>query len=435
MRLIKTILVFILFYNNTWAVQKISLDEVTSKIQKQNLSVLQNAEKVYQAKTSIDEARLSMLPKLNLWSLMKVVVDPASILDIAQEIAPFLVPTNWFRLKETEILYAAEKEGYVALQANEVFAARNLYLKVLMDQELYDYLVKHESELAIIRGIAEDRLDLGFESAEVVREIQIQHLNIKEDVAQMKVLVGFEKTVLAQALTLAVGEELILEPIKNTDGNTRSPIDPKDWEQIVLRNSPEINQFNHFLKVIPLISKEFRFSFLGVPSVSRGTAGGVFDNMPQPHGLGFANGNQIAIVKSQSAILELQKQGIEETLRRQVINVAQELNSALEIRTLQQERFELSELNLKSFKEKLSLGGQISLPEFIQTMSSLLMAHTSNSEAIYGYVMNHDKLQRLSFSGPYSELKKTNNNESSNEVKKESFCRKTIFGNMKCKKE
>lgn len=430
MKLINILLILIVFQSNAWAIQKISLDEVTSKIQKQNLSVLQNAEKVYQAKTSIDEARLSMLPKLNLWSLMKVVVDPAAILDVAQEIAPFLVPANWFRLKETEILYSAEKEGYVALQANEVFAARNLYLKVLMDQELYDYLGRHESELASIRAIAEDRLELGFESAEVVREIQIQHLNIKEDVAQMKVLVDFEKNTLAQSLALPVGEELFLEPISNPDDNRPSPVDPKNWEQIVLQNSPEINQFNQFIKVIPQINKEFRFSFLGVPSLSRGTAGGIFDNMPQPQGLGFANGKQIAIVKSQLKILELQKQGIEETLKRQVINVSQELNSALEIQPLQRERFELSELNLKSFKEKLSLGGQISLPEFTQTMSSLLLAHTSNSEATYGLVMSYDKLQRMSFSGPYSDLKRDSNIE----VKNEASCRKTIFGNLKCSK-
>ena len=188
MKLITIFFILIICHNQAWAIQKISLDEVTSKVLKQNLTVLQNAEKVYQAKTSIDEARLSMLPKLNLWNVLKVVVDWPAILDVAQEIAPFLVPSNWFRLKETEILYVAEKEGYVALQANEIFAARNLYFKVLMDQDLYEYLIKHEAELALVRGIAEDRLDLGFESAELVREIQIQHLNTKEDLLHLKTL-------------------------------------------------------------------------------------------------------------------------------------------------------------------------------------------------------------------------------------------------------
>jgi len=431
MKLITIFFILIICHNQAWAIQKISLDEVTSKVLKQNLTVLQNAEKVYQAKTSIDEARLSMLPKLNLWNVLKVVVDWPAILDVAQEIAPFLVPSNWFRLKETEILYVAEKEGYVALQANEIFAARNLYFKVLMDQDLYEYLIKHEAELALVRGIAEDRLDLGFESAELVREIQIQHLNTKEDLLHLKTLLDYEKSTLAQALSLPVSEELVLEPIKIPGDNETLPVDPKDWEQVVLQNSPEVNQFNQFIKVIPQIKKEIRFSFLGVPSLSRGTAGGIFDNMPVPQGLGFANGKQIAIVKSQEVILGLQKQGIEETLKRQVVNVSQDLNSSLEIRPLQRERFELSELNLKSFKEKLSLGGQISLSEFIQTMSSLLQAHASNSEATYGFVMSYDKLQRMAFRGTYSELKK----ETSNEVKKESSCRKTIFGKMKCTKE
>jgi outer membrane protein TolC len=431
MKLLTILYVLFISQNNSWASQKISLEELTNKIQKQNLSVLQNAEKVYQSKVSIDEARLGMLPKLNLWSLGKVIIDPGEILDIVQDVAPFLVPANWFRLKTTEILYEAEKEGYVALQANEIFAARNLYYKVLMDQDLYEYLLKHETELSFIRGIAEERLALGFESAEVVREIQIQHLKIKEDVVQMRILVDFEKSSLAQALSLPIGEELFLAPINIPEMVKTSPIDPKNWEKIVLQNSPEINQFKQLIKVIPQIKKEIRFSFLGVPSLSRGTAGGIFDDLPVSSGLGFANGKQIAIVKSRAATLELQKKGIEETLKKQVLNVSQSLNSTVETRPLQLERFKLSELNLKSFKEKLYLGWPISLPEFNQTMTSLLQAQTANSEVGYSYVMSYDRLQRMSFSGPYAVLKKNNTSI----VKKELICKKNIFGKLKCKEE
>ena len=408
MKFLTLILIFVIHQNNSWSAQYISLEDITQKIKEQNLTVLQNAEKIYQAKSSIDEARLNMLPKLNLWNLAKIVIDPVAVLDVVQEVAPFLVPSNWFRLKETEILYIAEKEGYTALQANEVFEARSLYLKVLMDNDLHESLIKYESELSMIRAIAEDRLDLGLEKIELVREIQIQHLKIKEDIVQMKLLVDYEKSILAQALAIPTNEELVLGPIIFPEDDKVSPIDPKDWEQLVLQSSPEINQFNQFIKVIPLIKKEIRFSFLGVPSLSRGTAGGVFDDMPVSQGLGFANGTQIAIINSKETILNLQKKGIEETLKRQVLNVSQEHNSSLKIRSLQKERLNLSDLNFKSFKEKLALGGQISLPEFTQTMLSFLQSQTSYSEAVYSFVMNYDRLLRMSFSGPYSSIKKDN---------------------------
>jgi hypothetical protein len=426
----KLIILFsIIFSNNIQSAQLLSIDDVATKISKQNLVVLQNAEKMYQAKNSIDEARLSMLPKLNLWSLGKVAVDPVSLLDVAQEIAPFLAPANWFRLKESELLFQAEQEGYVALQANEIYVARAVFLKALMDQELYLSLTNYEKELASIRSVAEDRRDLGFESPELVREIVIQHLKIKEDIIQMNLLVSFEKSTLAEALAIPVDEEIFLTPLKLSNDGLNSPIVPKEWELIVLDSSPELKQFDQFIKVIPLIKKEIRFSILGVSNFSRGAAGGIFDDMPVSQGLGFSNGKQMAIVNSKETILKLQKKGVEETLKRQLLNVSQNHNSSFKIHALQKDRLVLSELNLRTFKEKLALGEEISLPEFTQTMLSLLQSQTSYFEAMYGVVMNYDRLLRLSFTGPYASLK----NQKIILKTEETQCRKTIFGRLKCK--
>lgn len=409
----------------------ISLESVTQKVKVQNLSVLQNAERVYQAKVSIDEARLNMLPRLNLWNIGKVVIEPSAILDVIQEVAPFLVPSNWFRLKETELLFTAEKQGYLALKANEVFSARSLYLKVLLDQELYKSLLKHEVNLSTIKNIAEDRLDLGLENTELVREIQIQHLNIKEDLEKMKVLVDYEKSVLSQALGISVKEELELDSIKFPDGSVNQPMEPNAWEADVLKKSPELIQFQYLIKVIPEIKKEIRFSFLGVPSISRGTAGGIFDDMPVSQGLGFSNGKQIDIVKSKESVMKLQLKGIEETLKRQVLNVSQEHNASLRIRSLQKERLELSELNFKAMSEKFDVGNPVSLGDFSQTVLSLLQSQAAYSEALYSFIINYDKLQRMAFVGPYESLLL----DSTPTAKDEAECRKTIFGRKVCKEK
>jgi len=352
-------------------------------------------------------------------------------LDVVQEIAPFLVPANWFRLKETELLFTAEKQGYLALKANEVFSARTLFLKVLLDQELYKSLLKHEANLSTIRAIAEDRLELGMENTELVREIQIQHLNIKEDLSKMKVLVEYEKSILSQALGISVKDEIELAQIKFPEGEIQQPIEANIWESDVLKKSPELSQFRYFIKVIPEIKKEIRFSFLGIPSISRGTAGGVFDDMPVSEGLGFANGKQIDVVRSKEEVLKLQLKGIEETLKRQIINVSQEHNASLAIRSLQKERLNLSELNFKSMSEKFEVGNSVSLGDFSQTVLSLLQSQATYSEAMYSFIINYDKLQRMAFVGPYESLLF----ESGPSVKGEAECRKTIFGKKVCKEK
>lgn len=419
----------LLISNISWGGEVLNLEIVTKKIKEQNLTVLQNAEKVYQAKTSIDEARLNLLPRLNLWNLGKIVIDPSALLDVAQDFAPFLVPANWFRMRETEILYNAEKEGYLALRANEVFAARSLYMQVLMDQSLYDSLVRFEAEYAVVKNIVEDRFDLGLESAEIVRDIQVQHLNILEDLSQLRLLVNFEKTHLAQALGMEVSSDLILEPITLNSDEINSPIDPKNWEKIVLEKSPEINQFEYFLKVIPLLKKETRFSFLGVPSLSRGTAGGIFDDVPVSQGLGFAKGRQIDIINSKANILQLQKKGIEETLKRQLLNVSNDHNSTLELQSLRETRLGLSELNFKSYVEKLSIGGKLSLPEFSGTILSFLQSQAAFYKSSHNFLINYDRLQRMSFTGAYQSLIEEKAPTVKTAPKK---CRKTIFGRTIC---
>ncbi len=398
------ILTILFFSSHSWSATTLTMDDVATKVKSQNLSVLQNAEKVYQAKLSIDEARLNLLPKLNLWNLGKAFIDPTGLLDIVQDIAPFLVPANWFRLKETEILYKAEREGLRALQANEVYAARSLYLKVLMDQEMYNSLKRHHAELSTIKSLAEDRLELGMEKPELVREIQIQHLKINEDVEQLKLLVNYEKNILNQTLGFPIGEELTLAQV-NFSNEQLKPIDPTEWEVVALNNSPEVKQYVHFINVLPKIKKEIYFSFLGVPSLSRGTAGGIFDHLPVSQGLGFANSKQVAIVSSQGKILKLQKKGVEETIKRQILNVSQVHNSALNLYASQKERLKLSELNFESLKQKIGFGTNVSLAEVSATLLSLSQSRASYSEATYRFVMNYDMLSRLSLTGVYAETK------------------------------
>lgn len=393
------------FSLTVFAVQKVTLDQVTQKVKSQNLTVLQNAEKVYQAKVSIDEARLNLLPRLNLWNVGRVILEPTALLDVIQDVAPFLVPANWFRMKETELLYKAELEGYRALQANEIYAARSLYVKVLMDQMMYQNLKEYAEQLAQLNSLAEDRLSLGLERADVIREIQIQYLRIQEDVNQIKILVDHEKRILSQALGYPAHIEIELTEIELPSEEKMPRINPSDWEAVALKNSPEIKQYDHFLKVIPQIKKEISFAFLGVPSLSRGTAGGIFDRLPVSQGLGFATGKQITIVKSQAKILQLQKQGIEETLKRQILNVAQIQNTSLDNYPSQKKRYSLSKENYEAMKQRLSLGGQTPLLEISTTLLSLSQAYPPYAQATYRLFINVDMLSRLTLTGPYADIK------------------------------
>lgn len=420
------LLIGLLISSFAYAEEKIDLTTITKKTLEQNLTVLQNAEKVYQAKLSIDEARLSMLPKLNIWTIGKVAIDPAAFLDVAQEIAPFLVPSNWFRMKETELFYQAERAGFASLRANELYQARSLYFKVLLDNELLSTLKKYEVELAEIQSVAEDRYDLGLEKIEFVREIKIQHLNVLEDITNLKLLTDFERTSLLSAMGMSLDSQTPFASI-TFNPQDMNRINPGEWESMILKKSPEVQQLNFLIDVVPLVKNEVRFSILGVPSISRGTSGGVFDDLPESNGLGFSTGKQIALVESKKNMLDLQVKSEQEVLKRQLVNMSNQINSIIQLRDIQNERLNLSMENFKSYKEKILLGSDISYAEFVQNITTLIQSVFIYQNTITEYLQQKDMFDRLTFQNDYSSLEfqivmpEAGKN-----------CRKTIFGNTKC---
>ena len=79
---------------NLSAQTSISLDQVAEEVKQSNFTVLENAQRVYQAKETINFNKRNLLPRLNLWNILKTPFSWKGALDVVQDIAPFLVPSN-----------------------------------------------------------------------------------------------------------------------------------------------------------------------------------------------------------------------------------------------------------------------------------------------------------------------------------------------------
>lgn len=156
-------LIFSLAFSFTALAQttQLTLAEVAKKVGSNNFKVYENALKVYQAKKDIERVRMQLLPKLNIWTIARSVVDPTSLIDSVTDIAPFLVPANWFRLEQNKILYLAENEAYRALWGNEIHAAKAMYIRLLLDQTLLAFTETGITELTETWKIIQIREALG----------------------------------------------------------------------------------------------------------------------------------------------------------------------------------------------------------------------------------------------------------------------------------
>lgn len=385
----------------------ITIDDVVKKVSSENYSVYANALRVYQAKESIQVARMNLLPKLNVWRIAGVAVDTAmgnyaSALGIIGDIAPFLVPANWFRLEAAKVLYKAEKEGYRALWANELMTAKALYVHLLLDQSLYDHVQQSEQELKDLLVIVSSREMLGGAPQGASRDIEVRLLALQEDMRQLEVLIGEEESLLAYMMGLGSGFVVKPAPLKMPNFESMQPLDYSDFEFRAVDSSPEIRQFDHFIEASDSVRKEVVYAFLGTSSMSRGVGGGIFDNIPIQDGLGFGTPASMRIVSAQKEILKTQRRGIEETVKRHLRLLVNQYNLDLKSYSNLKRQVELTVAANEQLYERLSLGQDVDMLELIEASRNHIQADVSFFAIKYRFITNEDKLARLIFHGDYS---------------------------------
>lgn len=381
----------------------IKLDEVVDRVSSRNYNVYANALKVYQAKENVTAARMNLLPKLNLWRVGAVFIDPSAAVDlVTQDIAPFLVPSNWFRAIQADLLYNAEREGYRALWANEVLNAKAIYFHALMDRSILEHVEKNMRELNRLLVIVRSREELGGVPEGTSRDIEIRLLGLEEDKRSLQVLLANEESLLAFMMGYSTTQPVELEKVRFPDFENFEPLRYEDFEYRAVDTAPELRQFDYMLQAAEYIDGEIWFSFLGASSASRGVAGGVFDHIPIQDGLGFGAGAAIRITEAQREILKTQKKGIIETIKRQLKLLIDTYNLDLIHYDNLKRRVALTQRSVDQLFERMSLGHEVDAMDLIRASKEHIDADTAFFAVKYRFLTHEDRLARIIFHGDYT---------------------------------
>lgn len=398
----------LLFSFSTWAeplrtdqVVKLKMEDVVQKVSQQNLAVYQNALKVYQAKKSISVARGNLLPKLNFWRIITAPFDARGLIDIVGDIAPFLIPSNWFQLKAQSQMYEAEKEAYKALWANEVMTAKALYIHLSFDKNLLTHIEQGKKELKSLASIIHTHEVLGGVPQGASRELEIRMLALEEDTRALSVLVEEEESLLVFMLGYEAKTKIQLEPLMLPDFEQLEPLNYENYVDRVVQSSPELKQYDFIIKASKYVKKTAEFSLFGVTNESRGVAGGIFDNVPIQDGLGFGTPASIKIAKSQTEMLRSQKQGAEETLKRQLRLMVANYNLDLQNFSGLKKRVDLARAVVEQYNSRLILGEEVDSISLIEASRNHIQADSAFFSAQYRFLINQDKVSRLLFQGDY----------------------------------
>ncbi len=399
---IVTILILTTFSLSSFAQQKISLSEVATHVKKTNYKVLENAQRVYQAKEMIHYSKRNLLPKLNLWKVIKLPFDWSAAIDIVQDIAPFLVPANWFRVSENKLLYLAQQEQYRALWANEIMTSKLLYLNTLRDFNFKTALEEQKNQIEELLGIAETRLVFGEVSPQTVKFLKIRSLELNEDLRVLKNLLYEEKKALSYLLGLAQEDDIELEKITLPNVDELEPIRFDTFIFRAIDHAPELTQYDFIKEALKYVRKEISFSFLGSSTTSRSMAGGIFSNIPIQDGLGFGLSSSLRISKSEKEILDINQNATKEVLKKNLYLLVNDFNSYVENVENQNERYSLAVTNYESIRTQLILGMKIDPLEILTSIENLFNAKVSLTHYRYEVVNVMEKVKRMIFNGDYS---------------------------------
>ncbi|MFX3675521.1 MAG: TolC family protein [bacterium] len=404
--MIKLLFVLALISGSVHA-SELTLEMLTDKISKDNFLVQEQAERVYQSKQSIKHARASLLPKLNVWTLLKIpaaFVDPFALGDIVQDLAPFLIPANWFQVKQVGAMARAQKEQYLALWGNELASARLLFYGVHRELSLRTLVIKSLADYQRILTIARARRNFGNGGGFALNMIQERILALEDDLRSMDLLVERNKRDL-QYISGIDQVELIDIVQPTLPFPTDAPaLDLEKLRAKAIASAPELKQYQHLELALKAIRGSMRFSVLGASTYSIGSGDGAFDQVPLTDGLGFGQGAAIKISKSELEILHIKAKATKQTILRQFELLASEYVLLEESYSNASQRFDLASLNQRILENQLRFGGEISPLELIEAFDNV--ARTSALKLSYQvrFAEVVEKLKRITFTAPYNVL-------------------------------
>lgn len=403
MKLYHLSIVAVLFSVNAFAIPRpVTLKDVTDRVSSENYFVLQNAQKVYQAKQSIQLARRNLLPKLNLWRIIESPFSARGLLGLVGDIAPFLVPNNWLRVKEERLFAEATQHGYKALWANQLLTARGLLFQSSLEERLQEGVIENYKSLQRIYEIVKSREAMGSAPPGSSRQVEIQLLAAQDEMTTLKRVIQESRSQLAFMLGFPGNDEAIPSGIQYISIGSRNPLRYDDYEAKVLSASPETKQYNALIRAADYVRRGRYFTFLGSSSLSRGTGGGIFDDLPMQDGLGFGLGPSVQIVRSQKNILVLQKDAVEETLRKDLKILVESYNVDVVARQDAVKRLSLTDQLLVSLEDRMKLGDAVEATELVQAAEAKMNALAAYHAIEVRLLLNLDRLRRMSFSDAFN---------------------------------
>jgi outer membrane protein TolC len=250
----------------------INPDNLRSLLLEKNISLAEQLNLVQQAKAKVNIARADLLPSLNLGAIVTGGVSFA--LSTVSILLPFLLPSHWFDLKESQALLDSQADGYYVAQLNVYSSVYSTYLTIISDMDLLDVLSQQFSNYQSIEDTVRTGVNAGLIPPSDLMQAQAQSQLAQFQVSQTQELLNKEKAIVREMLSLPLNQEITFEKF-HVDPSGNENLDVQTVLDQSLAKAPEVSQLNSLISAAQYAKWSQVFSFLnsGALTTDRGTDG------------------------------------------------------------------------------------------------------------------------------------------------------------------
>ncbi|MGK5083083.1 hypothetical protein WDW37_07230 [Bdellovibrionota bacterium FG-1] len=368
------------------------VSELMLKAMNRNFASQVEFEHVVQARMAALNSHLNLLPHFTLNTILGLVsFSWSSIIRSVGDLAPFLLPTRWFRAKEAGFKSAAESAAWILMKADTANIAEGLAYTIARDTKSLACMGENRDWIQAIRQIIWERERLGLIKEHSTEKIDALLLGVDKAVLLLGQTVKEEFTDLAQVAGF-FNPQAIQSIVVDTDLSIEHPItiDPKLISEVALLKSFELKQMDSLIGYAKTSRTERFFNWLDPTGEDAGAIG-----------LGF--GAYIAIGQSQIREMGLRRQQLQSILLQKVDNISTELTDSIQLRSLAFKTRDLQQSIVDHMLQDMSTGQLISFTDLTNALQEELRADLDTVNAEFAYLVSVSKLKRVQYEDLYAQ--------------------------------
>lgn len=358
-------------------------------------------ENVVQAHLNAEAAHRALLPSINFGTVVtsltsfgsSIATDMLTAVRLVGNLAPFLIPSNWFLAKEASFQSDAERYGYLLMKADSGNIAAGLALDVARDTESVACMQAERIKIASLRGEVFERERLGLMPHGSTNAIDSVVNACDQTILTLQQTLAQEYISLSQAVGF-VNPHAVRSVKVDTSASVTDPdtFDEPTAEKVALGQASEMSQMKYLIAAAQTTKTERYFDWLN-PSGSTG-----------PSSIGFGMGTYVAIAASQLRQLEEKQIQLESTILATVSTNHTALSAAQSLYQLSLRNNVIQDDLVNNLLKSMRSGISVAVTDLMTAYAGQMQAQLNKVNAEFQYLVSLENMQRSLYVGPYQGL-------------------------------